>query len=1402
MKAAAKRPRRPGAADRTRAGRAAAPAAGSAMPRAAARAAASRLEPKQMREVLYGRRFLAADRTTLGVAEIGSWDKFLVREQRLLVPIDVQALYVAPGGSEAMVRLPMLLAGSAAGAASPEAAMPAPFAAGTPRPAGVHLHWAMPDALLRGRLADSPRGTSDTGNRFGLAPLPDRFLVLRLVQPRNGRDVVTTGWVIEADRAVATPLAEWREGVAGGTPAGVPLPREDLVGTAGGDLQWTAAYDAVLNRFAFHDPLADLATLVPGGVDRDCASYVVCGWWSDPRLDPLDGARNRDSLDELLARLRWHPLLDWGRALTEQQRAAAEAELRRSLGLTEADPFEERPRKPPPGKRAAATAAAAAAAASGAGFGALAALTPQSATLASPFAVEAAKRFTAPAWQLRSSLLHGAVFGVPVAGGVPVDGKPAAAAVAVALGWHDHDVLGAFAAAQASESERRGLERLLGAFTAQKVNRLAAPDGLVEIEEHEHASAFASLPAGSDGTDRFQQRVQTGGVGGLAVGRDHRMFEKAVLGGDVAFARAAQKGAPADRAADRGAAARAGGAATSAQLLFSSQATKSKAQLQVATAAQIDRLARSRVGDVLSAVQARVVDRPAPRWTLPIEPLVAVRGAARSLRHGGDGRASADGTLGCRWPHHVVESIGGLVEPDRFIERLDNGGLPPECLRIAREAVLLDPYHDAWIARALTPAGVDPRPLETRLRAESLLRFGSDGTYDGATAMFSAAQPRGAVRARALRSPAGRAALARAQAGERAGQQQVAEQLRRFSLYAGADPSPVGVTAWVQPWIPLWLEWEVEVAGLDPADLAGWPLGAIDLEGDHAGVGGAARTLDGRSALTTGAATTLAQAIDRWLDAEDALDAVSAGLVDETTEAAYRELETAVSHLDVATATLTGVRAQLLGLPADERRTPGADGTPGRPAPTGAPAMVLAGRVRLARARLVDAFGRTLDLPVAGALAPTRLDVPGVAGALAYGPRLLRPARWALRWVEAGTEVGSVGRQARVDQVEPPLQVNPVAGFLLPDHLDESLEVFGVDGSPLGELLHEAVSGGVTWEIAAGREGPADAAPMFGLAPSQFALGRLASGLVAADAAARGGVPLGAAEGQPRESALAALLRAVDTTLWTVDTMASLGSEHVAGLVGRPIAVVRAQLRLELMPPDDLDLSDEAQASAWRAAEEAAKRHAFPVRIGEVTRSDDGVLGFFVDDDYSHLRLVDKVIAANAVDAGRGRGRLGLLGAAGAGQMPPHVPLDHPYLLGSDDADTLALHIGQTVTLTLLMHPGGKCTLTSGVLPRKQLGLARDWVGPGLAAIAPSLRTGPVLVETDLAEKGQVRLPKVSVFGRNQNFLWRDTPATWRRDAILAATQTALLPDEPAELREGWIRVAPDEPATPEGKGG
>jgi hypothetical protein len=84
------------------------------------------------------------------------------------------------------------------------------------------------------------------------------------------------------------------------------------------------------------------------------------------------------------------------------------------------------------------------------------------------------------------------------------------------------------------------------------------------------------------------------------------------------------------------------------------------------------------------------------------------------------------------------------------------------------------------------------------------------------------------------------------------------------------------------------------------------------------------------------------------------------------------------------------------------------------------------------------------------------------------------------------------------------------------------------------------------------------------------------------------------------------------------------------------------------------------------------------------------------------------------------------------------------------------------------------------------LALARDWVAPGLARISPSLRTGPLLIDPD-----KVRLPKPSVFGANQIFTRRSTPATWRDDPILAATQTALLPDGPSSVQDGYIRVEP-----------
>ena len=338
-----------------------------------------------------------------------------------------------------------------------------------------------------------------------------------------------------------------------------------------------------------------------------------------------------------------------------------------------------------------------------------------------------------------------------------------------------------------------------------------------------------------------------------------------------------------------------------------------------------------------------------------------------------------------------------MIAKDRFITSLGNGAIPAEALTLVREALLHDPYHDEWIAAALAPPGTGRTTLLNRLKAESVLRFGHDGTYDGTTVALN---PNIAKTPKARRAQAARQIV---QPGVRQQQTLVSDELRKFSLYQGADPDLVGVTTWAQPWVPMWIEWEAQVEGLDPPTLQDWTLGALDLDTSSATIEGDSATLRGRAQITAGAAATLHDAITDWLAKEDALDAVHAGLVDEDTEDAYRTLDEAVRHLDVMTATLDGLRTQLLGLPvSDGLRRPGEPGSVSEPAPVAPPHAVLAGCVTLTRARLLDVFGRTLDVPLANVTTPTR--APAWRGRSCRSARRACPRRRRARrrWPPAG----------------------------------------------------------------------------------------------------------------------------------------------------------------------------------------------------------------------------------------------------------------------------------------------------------------------------------------------------------------------------------------------------------------
>jgi hypothetical protein len=334
-------------------------------------------------------------------------------------------------------------------------------------------------------------------------------------------------------------------------------------------------------------------------------------------------------------------------------------------------------------------------------------------------------------------------------------------------------------------------------------------------------------------------------------------------------------------------------------------------------------------------------------------------------------------------------------------------------------------------------------------------------------------------------------------------------------------------------------------------------------------------------------------------------------------------------------------------------------------------------------------------------------------------------------------------------------------------------------------MLLEDLNGDVVWEGPPGMPGP------LGAPPAPFVAGdlaarhvvRFAAGMVAADAAAAAA----ASTGSSRESALSALLRVVDTTAWSVDPLGSIGTEHPSSLVGRPIAVMRMAVSIEVdsdinSDPPELNLSQGSALSVRQAAYDLLSSKALTVRIGELTRTDDGALGYFIGDDYSLFTPVSPEVLQQARASGRLQGQLGVLGPQTVAP-PPSAPLSHPYV----DANETPLQVrpGQNVELTVLLAPGGAVHATCGFVPRVRTALARDWISDALKHLLPTFRVGPFLVDPTT-----IRVPKVTGLPKQQVFTRRNNPSTWEDDQIAVATQDALLPDKPAVTREGWLRVA------------
>ncbi len=586
-------------------------------------------------------------------------------------------------------------------------------------------------------------------------------------------------------------------------------------------------------------------------------------------------------------------------------------------------------------------------------------------------------------------------------------------------------------------------------------------------------------------------------------------------------------------------------------------------------------------------------------------------------------------------------------------------------------------------------------------------------------------------------------------------------------------PSDIGVVTWTKnAWLPLLMEWRVyyrpmvSIRHEHPDDAYPRDLITSRYDWNDAGTDlvarGATTTKDlyaykNLTVLSDHPAANLADAISDHLDAYG----------DEDTDviAALKQVQTATRDLAVLAQSLGGFQRGLLmerqvmqlGLadPLYEldgevefwRRCAGAalkmdmSRNDARPDAANNFAPIRAGFMRLDELRLVGVFGRTVDVEVQDPAVARSLSPPEQAQAdehqIALPPGATQPCRLLFDWLSAANYETDEVEYTRLPAA------SPVCGWVLFNHLDNSLVFHDSEGEAVGSLALSQDEERAIWQ---GAPGPSTFTQTLeqAFAGRNPHLGAFARGI--ADAGA---------------GFLRSLLLTIDGGLATVLPAGGTKDTSTAVLLGRPLALVRASLRLSLQGGPAVSQSWETFQRAARA-EDPDRRSTggfeavqFPVRLGKVEDLDDGLLGYFLGENYEHFYSA-------AAD-----------GSCGAVTPPGRGTL-------------LVDGTGAAVTVTMLIDPRAKVRATVGMVPSQTLVVPPDQVTAALRRMSVTFLTAPVLCTKD-----SPAFPVPGEGGGVWSWLTHGPSGDWPTATVARVDPGQTRSYSPQTIVEGWLRLTP-----------
>ena len=427
---------------------------------------------------------------------------------------------------------------------------------------------------------------------------------------------------------------------------------------------------------------------------------------------------------------------------------------------------------------------------------------------------------------------------------------------------------------------------------------------------------------------------------------------------------------------------------------------------------------------------------------------------------------------------------------------------------------------------------------------------------------------------------------------------------------------------------------------------------------------------------------------------------------------------------------------------------------------------------------IVDVFGQRMTLNtnatnpdgsllinVAQSLKPAPGDSAN-QGKIFFPPRLLAPSRLWFAWLSANHNKRVSGDVVEMNSHP---ATTPVFGWVMPNHLDNSLFFYDADGAAIGSFGVEHTD--LVYRTRAGNpDNPQDLLEKdIGPKGSPTVNPHIADFMWYIDG--------------KDGNFLLDLMNTIEGSDKFINPVKFAQDPSLAVLIGRPLALTRAVIGLETsgstfpisqadVTPNDpfpSDVKNNRYRYFDRQQTSSAKLASveFPVRLGDLANIDDGLVGYLIE-----------VAGPAPYDV----------------FYSPAAPADGTHGVVRPKPDTIELTLNASaITVTMLVDPRAPVHATTGVLPVQTREIPPDQYSETVRSLAVTFFTHPML---SLNQRLIVPLPQESAYQWSWITYGDPNPLPLQANA---ANEFATFGYTPQTILEGWLRLNADvlQPLTP-----